>query len=329
MAENNDTGTIDYTQIEINFQQRTEMRAQQTMSMLDPFIVWLPGKGKETKVTFWGGQSGLAVKSQRHQTYPQFQTEREQYWFGSAHFWAKEPIDGDDALFDAVDAGAGLSQVWGAAAAREKDKAVIKAAIGTAYRGRYGKTSAQRLPPSQIIPHGNTGLTEAKIRKAVAMIRRTHPDVMDPICTFLTSEQLTGDLMGENKVINGDYTDVKPLKDLQLPYFLGTYFRLLDDYVYMNPEGETNVATFDPILPILANGVSSGIHIRYVVMLVKSAMRGKKERPVTTKLHDEEKDHGPGAKSLTIDYMEGVTRVDPLGVVVIECAETAVLAIAA
>jgi hypothetical protein len=329
MAENNEDGTIDYTQIEINFQQRTEMRAQQTMSLLDPFIVWATGKGREAKVTFWGGQAGLAQKSQRHQTYPQFQTEREAYWFGSVHFWAKEPIDGDDALYDAVDAGAGLSQVWGAAAARERDKTAIRTAIGTAYRGRYGKTAAQRLPPSQIIAHGNTGMTEAKIRKGVAMLRRTHPDQLDPICTFLTSEQLTGDLMGENKVINSDYSDQRPLKDLALAYFLGTYFRLLDDYAQFEPEGNLNVATFDPILPILANGVAAGQHIRYCVMFVKSAMRGKKERPVLTRLHDEEKDHGPGAKSLTIDFMEGYTRVDPLGVVVIECVETAPLAITA
>lgn len=58
-------------------------------------------------------------------------------------------------------------------------------------------------------------------------------------------------------------------------------------------------------------------------------MRGKKDRPLTTKLHDEEKDHGPGAKSLTVDFMEGTTRVDPLGIVVIECIETSPLAIAA
>lgn len=327
--ENNEESTIDYTQIEINFQQRTEMRAQQTMSKLDPFITWVGGKGRETKVTFWGGQTGLGQKSQRHQTYPQYQTEREQYWFGSTHFWAKEPIDGDDALYDAVDAGSGLSQVWGAAAAREKDRLAIKSAIGLAYRGRYGKTSSQRLPPSQYIAHGNTGLTEAKVRAGVAKIRRSHPDEMDPICLFLTSEQYYNDLMDEDKVINNDYNDNRPLKDLSLPYFLGTYFRLLDDYAQFNPEGNTNVVSYDPLLPILVDGVSSGNHLRYCVMFVKSAMRGKKERPVSTKLHDEEKDHGPGAKSLTVDFMEGHARVDPLGVVIIECVETAEIAVAA
>lgn len=327
--ENNNDGTIDYTQIEINFQEGTSMRAQQTMSLLDPFITWLGGKGKETKVTFWGGQSTIGQKSQRHQTYPQYQTEREQYWFGSTHFWAKEPIDGDDALFDAVDAGSGLGMVWGAAAAREKDKLAIKAAIGLAYRGRYGKTSSQRLPPSRYIPHGNTGLTEAKIRRAVSLIRRAHPETSDPICTFVTSEQYYNDLLGENKIINNDFNEDRPLRDLKLNYFLGTYFRILDDYAQFQPEGNTNVVTYDPILPITIDGVSAGNHLRYCVMFVKSAMRGKRERPVTTKLHNEEKDHGPGAKSLTIDFMEGIARVDPLGVVVIECVDTSVMNIAA
>lgn len=327
--ENNDEPTIDYTQIEINFQERTALRAQQTMSKIDPFITWVGGKGRETKTTFWGGQSGLGVKSQRHQTYPQFQTEREAFWFGSTHFWAKEPIDGDDALFDATDAGTGLSQVWGAAAAREKDRLFIKLAIGLAYRGRYGKSVSQRLPTSQFIPHGNTGMTEAKVRKAVGMIRRTHPDDNEAICLFLTSEQLNNDLMGEEKIINSDYGGDAPLKNLTLPFFLGTYFRLIDDYAAFQPEGNTNAVTFDPILPILVDGVSAGNHIRYCVMWVKSAMRGKKDRPVSTRLHDEEKDHGPGAKSLTVDFMEGGARVDLTGVVVIECVETAPIAIAA
>lgn len=329
MAENNEGSTVDYTQIEINFQERTQMRAQQTMSMLDPFITWIGGKGRDNKTTFWGGQAGLGQKTQRHQTYPQFETAREAYWFGTVHFWAKEPIDGDDELFDATDAGTGLSNVWGAAAAREKDKMNVRRAIGLAYRGRYAKTSAQRLPPSQYIPHGNTGLTEAKIRKAVGMIRRAHPDEMDPICTFLTSEQMYTDLLGENKVINGDFNQMRPLSDLKLSFFLGTYFRVLDDYAQFQPEGNANVAVFDPILPIIPNGLSAGNHIRYCVMWVKAAMRGKKDRPLTTKLHDEEKDHGPGAKSLTVDFMEGTTRVDPLGIVVIECIETSPLAIAA
>jgi hypothetical protein len=328
MAEITDGGTVDYTQIEINFQERTSMRAQQTMSLTEPFITYVGGKGRETKTTFWGGQNSMGQKSQRHDTYPQYETEREAYWFGSTHFWAKEPIDGDDQLFDAVDAGAGLSQVWGAAAAREKDRLYINAAIGLAYRGRYGKNQAQGLPASQIIPHGNTGLTEAKIRAGVGMIRRSHPEQMDPIVTMLTSFQYYTDLFSQDKVISNEYNEQRPLRDLNLTFFLGTYYKIIDDYANYHPTVAGRTVEFDPILPLFPNAVSAGNHIRYVVMWVKSAMRGKKDRPIQTKLHDESKDHGPDAKSLTVDFMEGGTRVDPLGVVVIECVETAPLFIA-
>lgn len=316
-------GTIDYTQIEINFQERTEMRAQQTMSLTEPFITYVGGKGRETKTTFWGSQGALDTKSQRFQTYPQKITPRDAYWFGSTHFWDKEPIDGDDQLFDAVDAGSGLSQVWGAAAAREKDRLYINAAIGRAWRGRYGQTTAQALPASQIIPHGNTGLTAAKVIQAVSMIRRAAPETVDPIVTLCTSFQLNTDLMSDNKVISHDFNDDRPLRDLRLPYYFGSYFKIIEDYANFNPTNPTNTVQFDPILPLLVNGVTTGTHIRYCVMWVKSAMRGKKDRPIQTKLHNEEKDHGPDAKSLTVDFMEGGTRVNPLGVVVIECAETA------
>lgn len=320
--------TVDYTQIEINFQERTTMRAQQTMSLTEPFITYVGGKGRETKTTFWGTQGGLDQKSQRHQSYPEATTPREAYWFGTTHFWDKEHIDGDDELFDATDAGSGLSQVWGAAAAREKDRLYVNAAMGIAYRGRFGQTDPQPLPASQIIPHNSTGLTKEKVIQAVSMIRRAHPEGSDPIVTMVTSRQLYIDLMGEEEVTSGDYNADRPLKDLQLNYFFGSYFKVLEDTANYNPQTPGRVVEWDPILPIIPDGISGGVHLRYCVMWVKSAMRGKKDRPIQTRLHDESKDKGPDAKSLTVDFMEGGTRVNPLGVVVIEVADASPLFVA-
>lgn len=312
--------TIDLTQIEINFQERTNMRAQQLVSLTEPFITYVGGKGRETKTTFWG-RNKLEQKSQRHSSYPQSETPREAYWFGSMHFWKKEPLDGDDALFEATDPSTGLSEVWAAEAAREKDRLYINAAMGAAYKGRYGQTSPEPLPAAQIIPHGNTGLTPTKIKNAVQMIRRAHPSQMDPICTFVTGYQLYTDMLGFDEITSGDYNDMKPLKDLQLPFFLGSYFKVIEDTADYHPSDASNVVEWDPILKVGIDGIGAGTHIRYCVMWVKSAMRGKKDREVITRIHDEEKDHGPGAKSITCDFNEGGSRVNPLGVVIIECAD--------
>lgn len=312
--------TIDLTQIEINFQERTNMRNQQLVALTEPFITYVGGKGRETKTTFWG-RNELEQKSQRHASYPQSETPREAYWFGSTHFWKKEPLDGDDALHEATDPATGLAPVWSAEAAREKDRLYINAAMGAAYKGRYGQTTAQGLPASQIIPHGNTGLTPTKIRQAVQKIRRAHPDHMDPICTFVTSYQLTIDLMGFDEITSGDYNGLMPLKDLQLPFFLGSYFKPIEDTANYHPSDPANTVEWDPILKLVPNGIGAGTHIRYCVMWVKSAMRGKKDREIMTKIHDESKDHGPDAKSITCDFNEGGSRVNPLGVVVIECAD--------
>jgi hypothetical protein len=320
--------TIDYTQIEINFQEQTAMRAQQRMSLTEPFITYIGGRGRETKTTFWG-LNKLDQKTQRHASYPQAETPREAYWFGSTHFWKKEPLDGDDALYEATDPATGLSQVWAAAAAREKDRLHINAALGTAYRGRFGQTSAQPLPASRIIPHGSTGLTREKITQGVSMIRRAHPDNMDPIVLMVTSYQLNIDLMDITEVTSADFNRDMPLRDLRLPYFFGTYFKTIDDTADYHPADPDNVVEWDPILPIDVDGVSAGVHIRYCVMWVKSAMRGRKDLEITTKIHSEEKDHGPMSKSITVDMIEGSARVNPLGVVVIECAEESTVAEAA
>lgn len=317
MLSQNDT--IDYTQIEINFQERTEMRAQQLMAETRAFLTYVGGKGRETKTTFWGTNK-LEQKSQRHEQYPQTETPREAYWFGTTHFWKKEPLDGDDALYEATDPATGLTDVWSAAAAREQDRLHIRAAIGTAYRGRYGQTSAQPLPAAQIIPHGSVGLTQAKVVQAVYMIRRAFPNKMDPIALFMTSKQ-QADLMSITTVTSGDWNESRPLKDLQLPYFFGTYFKLIEDQADFHPSDTTKVVEWDPIIPLVVDGISAGVHIRQCVMWVKSAMRAKEDLAVTTRIHDEAKDHGPGSKSITCDFKEGSTRVNPLGVVVIECAD--------
>jgi hypothetical protein len=312
--------TIDLTQIEINFQERTNMRAQQLVSLTEPFITYVGGKGRETKTTFWG-RNKLEQKSQRHASYPQSETPREAYWFGSMHFWKKEPLDGDDALFEATDPATGLSEVWAAEAAREKDRLYINAAMGAAYKGRYGQTTPEPLPAAQIIPHGSTGLTPTKIIQGVQKIRRAFPNQMDPICTFVTGQQLFIDMMGFDQVTSGDFNDMKPLKDLQLPFFFGTYFKNIEDTADFHPSDPSNTVEWDPILKLDPNGIGAGTHIRYVVMWVKSAMRGKKDREIVTKIHDESKDHGPDAKSITCDFNEGGSRVNPLGVVIIECAD--------
>ncbi len=312
--------TIDYTQIEINFQERTEMRAQQKMSETRAFLTYVGGKGRETKTTFWG-TNRLEQKTQRHESYPQSETPREAYWFGTTHFWKKEPLDGDDALYDATDPATGLSDVWAAAAAREQDRLHIRAAIGIAYRGRYGQTSGQPLPASQIIPHGSVGLTQAKIIAAVGKIRRAFPDRSEPICLFATSAQEL-DLMSITQVTSRDFNDRPPLKDMNMPYFFGTYFRYIEDQSDFNPVDTTKTVAWDPIVPLVVNGISAGVHIRQCVMWVKSAMRAKEDMPITTKIWDEAKDHGPGSKSVTVDFKEGSSRVNPLGVVVIECADT-------
>ena len=317
--------TIDLAQIEINFQERTQMRAQQLMSLTEPFITYVGGKGRETKTTFYG-RNRLEQKTQRHETYPQAETPREAFWFGDAHYWKKEPLDGDDQLFEATDAATGLSPVWAAEAAREKDRLHVNAAMGNAYKGRYGSTTAQALPSSQFIAHGSTGLTEAKVRQGVRMLRRAFPNLMEPICLFCTGYQLYTDLMGDAKVISRDYVDRPPLKDLNLNYHFGTYFKLIEDVADFHPQDPSNTVEWDPIVPVTEDGISSGVHIRHTVMWVKSAMRGHKSREISTNIHDESKDHGPGARSITCDFMEGSSRVNPLGVVVIECADQSPLA---
>jgi hypothetical protein len=77
--------------------------------------------------------------------------------------------------------------------------------MGTNYVDKYGNTAVP-LPASQTIAHGGTGLTLAKVKQAVKMLRRVSPDRDDPITLFITSEQ-EDDLLNSPTVTSSDYYD--------------------------------------------------------------------------------------------------------------------------
>lgn len=114
------------------------------------------------------------------------------------------------------------------AAARKMDEIIMASFFATAKTGKNGSTNTP-FPNTQIVAHGGTRFTVAKLRAARKLFKKRHVDLrtMKPMVA-VTSEQID-DLLGEVAVTSADYNAVKPLVDGEVSQFMGFVFIPYED----------------------------------------------------------------------------------------------------
>lgn len=120
------------------------------------------------------------------------------------------------------------SQAFAAAAARQIDKIVINAALGTAYTGEEG-TTAVVLPSAQKIAVSTTGFTLAKLQQAVRILKSANAVMPgDSIHIFWTARQ-EETFINTSEVKSSDFNRDKVLVNGELSYFYGCNFHRVED----------------------------------------------------------------------------------------------------
>lgn len=267
------------------------------------------------------GSQRLIQKTGRNVPVPITETARFRRWMEQRDYWNSERFDGFDLLRQKADPTGRLAQSWAASAAREWDRCAIDAALGSALVGKFGDTSVG-MPASQIIPHGNTGMTLAKLKQAIKRLRRVNPDRTDSIVVFMTSEQ-EDELLSSATVSSSEYYAGRPLMDASIPYILGAYVNIIDDYLDLSqpvngglPDGSTG--QFVPMLPLdVTNPLQ---RVRTCFAMLKSGVVMGELMPVTTEIN-EAKTYGINAKQLQVEMSVGGVREHESKVVAIECVD--------
>lgn len=115
------------------------------------------------------------------------------------------------------------------AASREEDNIIVNKFFATARAGKQGGTNVS-FPATDVIAHGGTGLSVAKLRAVRKMAKKRHVNLrtMSPVMA-VTAEQID-DLLGETTVGSSDYNAVKPLVDGEVNRFMGINFVPHEDY---------------------------------------------------------------------------------------------------
>lgn len=114
------------------------------------------------------------------------------------------------------------------AAARKMDEIVMAKFFATAKAGKEG-TDIVAFPNRDIIPHGGTRMSVAKLRALRKLIKKRHVDLRTVRPTIAVTSEQVDDLLGEVAVTSADYAAVKPLVDGEVSAFMGFTFLPYED----------------------------------------------------------------------------------------------------
>lgn len=143
-------------------------------------------------------------------------------------FYIRDFVDEFDRLAVLNDPTNAYTSAFAAAAARETDRVLVEAALGTAFVGEEGAT-AVTLPGGQQIAAGGAGFTLDKLRKTVRVLKAANAVMPgDTIHVFWTAAQ-EEEFINTNEVKSSDFNSQKVMVDGALSYFYGCHFHRIED----------------------------------------------------------------------------------------------------
>lgn len=114
------------------------------------------------------------------------------------------------------------------AAARKQDEIVMSKFFATAKTGKEGTTNTS-FKAANIVAHGGTRMSVAKLRSMRKLIKKRHVDLRTVRPYIAVTAEQVDDLLGEVVVGSSDYNSVKPLESGEVSGFMGFTFIPYED----------------------------------------------------------------------------------------------------
>ena len=114
------------------------------------------------------------------------------------------------------------------AAQRKMDEILMSKFYAIAKTGKDGTTDTP-FPAQDVIPHGGTRMSVAKLRSARKLLKKRHVPLRTTRPYIAVTAEQTDDLLGEVAVGSADYNAVKPLVDGEVSQFMGFTFVPYED----------------------------------------------------------------------------------------------------
>lgn len=154
--------------------------------------------------------------------------EHTQRWITGQEYDAAILIDRLDTLKMIYDPTSPYVERMREGAARKMDEIKMVAFFAQAKTGKDGTTNTA-FPASDVIAHGSTRMSVAKLRAARKLLKKRHVNLRTQRPMIAVTSEQTDDLLGEVAVGSSDYNSVKPLVDGEVSQFMGFTFVPYED----------------------------------------------------------------------------------------------------
>jgi Phage capsid protein len=158
------------------------------------------------------------------------EVEHTQRWITGKEYDCAVFIDRLDTLKMIYDPTSPYVERFREAAARRMDQIVMDKFFGDAKSGKEASTTVT-FPAADIVAHGGTGCTVAKLRSLRKLIKKRHVDLRATKPMIAVTSEEIDDLLGETSVNSFDYNSVKPLVDGEVSAFMGFVFVPYEPYM--------------------------------------------------------------------------------------------------
>lgn len=186
--------------------------------------------GEKSQVVNFIGPLEFIERTTRYQDTKITEPEHTQRWLSGRDFDVAVLIDRIDTLRMIYDPANPYVERMREAYGRKEDEIVMGRFFDVAKAGKEGGTLVS-FPAQDIIAHGSTRMSVAKLRSARKLLKKRHVDLrIERPKIAVTSEQ-TDDLLGEVAVGSNDYNAVKPLVDGEVSRFMGFDFVPIEEIV--------------------------------------------------------------------------------------------------
>lgn len=145
--------------------------------------------------------------------------------------WIKKPksadnavlLDRDDVKATRVDIKSPIAVQTGKGVRRYHDDKWLEGYFGNAWTGEHGDTAVP-FKPANIIPHGNTGFTKAKLLLLREMMNLNDVDTEAEMPIILIDPRSETELLQVSEYINSDFQDGHPLVRGEIKPWIGFRF---------------------------------------------------------------------------------------------------------
>lgn len=201
---------------------------QKKGGILGAYVSSAPYQGEKSQVVNFIGPVEFVERDTPYVDTKLSELEHTSRWISGTEYDCAVLIDRLDVLKMIYDPTSPYVERMREAAARKMDEIIMSKFFATAKTGKDGTTNVS-FPARDIIPHGGTRMTVAKLRAARKLLKKRHVDLRSVKPLIAVTAEQTDDLLGEVAVGSSDYNAVKPLVDGEVSQFMGFVFVPYED----------------------------------------------------------------------------------------------------